>query len=363
MVTLETILAHLIKAGGSDLHLTVHNPPRVRVNSDLRPTPFPAFDQQDLDLLLKEIMPIERLDEFHRTGEADFPLSISGVGRFRCNACRQRGSPALVLRRVLTVAKTVEQLGLPPIVTRLADELRGMVLVTGPTGSGKTTTLAAMIDHVNHTRACKIVTIEDPIEILHSDQRAVIWQREIGTDTNDYAQAMRRVLRQDPDVILIGEMRDTETVKAALSAAETGHLVLSTLHTGDTVETVNRIIEFFPSYQQQQVRLMLAGVLRGVVSQRLVPVADGGGRVAAIEAMVVTGRIADRIVDPNSAGETIEQQIADGEYYGMQTFDQGLLALVRDGVITLRAAMASASNRHDFTVALEDVGIVVPTGL
>jgi twitching motility protein PilT len=234
-----------------------------------------------------------------------------------------------------------------------------MILVTGPTGSGKTTTLAAMIDHINQTRSANVITIEDPIEILHPDKRSIVSQREIGTDTRDYAQAMRRVLRQDPDVILIGEMRDTETVGAALTAAETGHLVLSTLHTTNATETVNRIVDFFPPFQQNQIRLTLAGVLKGVVSQRLVPHASGEGRVPAVEAMVVTGRIADRIIDPTGSGEeSIEELIADGEYHGMQTFDQNLFSLFKSGEVTLRAALAAATNPHDFRVALQAAGLL-----
>jgi twitching motility protein PilT len=308
---------------------------------------------------LRVIMPVDRIDEFHRTGEADFSLSIDGLGRFRANAFRQRGSAAMVLRRVLPAAMSVLDLGLPPIVSRLAEENRGMVLVTGPTGSGKTTTLAAMIDHINQTRSGNIITIEDPIEILHPDKRSVVCQREIGTDTKNYEQAMRRVLRQDPDVILIGEMRDVETVSAAMMAAETGHLVLSTLHTSNATETINRIVDFFPPFQQQQVRLTLAGVLKGVISQRLVPHSSGEGRVPAIEVMVVTGRIADRITDPSSNGkETLEELIADGEYHGMQTFDQSLFSLFKSGEITLRSALAAATNPHDFRVALQSAGLV-----
>ena len=216
---------------------------------------------------------------------------------------------------------------------RLAEEPRGLVLVTGPTGSGKTTTIASMIDHINETRAVNIVTIEDPIEVLHTDKRAIINQREIGTDTDGFAQAMRRVLRQDPDVIFIGEMRDPETVWAALSAAETGHLVLSTLHTANTVETVNRIVDFFPPHQHKQIRLSLATSLRGVCSQRLLERADGKGRIPAVEVLVNTGRVFDRIVDPDVPGDSIEEIIADGEYYGMQTFDQSLFALYRDGLV------------------------------
>ena len=362
MWDLEGMLGHLVKFSGSDLHVGCGTVPRVRINSDLRPIPFEPVSEADMLAKLRTVLSPDRLMEFERTGEADFSVSISSVGRFRGNACRQRGTVAVVLRRVLQAAATAEQLGLPPVVTRLAEEHRGLILVTGPTGSGKTTTLAAMIDHINATRACKIVTMEDPIEVVHSDKRAVIWQREIGTDTDNYVQAMRRVLRQDPDVIFIGEMRDAETVSAALSAAETGHLVLSTLHTTNATETVNRIIDFFPSFQHHQVRLTLAGVLKGVISQRLVQLASGQGRAAAIETMVVTGRIADRIIEPDSPGDTIEEMIADGDYHGMQTFDQSLVNLVRSKTITLEVALAAASNPHDLKVALEggSARLVVP---
>ena len=232
-----------------------------------------------------------------------------------------------------------------------------MVLVTGPTGSGKTTTIASMIDHVNETKAVNIVTVEDPIEVLHNDKLAIVNQREIGTDTLDYASAMKRVLRQDPDVIFIGEMRDPETVWAALSAAETGHMVLSTLHTTNATETVNRIVDFFPPFQQKQVRLTLASSLRGVISQRLLERADGRGRIPAIEVMVMTGRVFDRIVEPDS-NESIEEVIADGEYYGMQTFDQSLFNLFKNGLVSLRDAMASASHPHDFRILLQQEGLM-----
>lgn len=353
------MLSHLIKLKGSDLHVAAGSMPRVRVDSDLRPAPFPVVDHDDLSETLSSVLPPDRWEEFKRTGEADFSLSASGLGRFRGNACMQRGTAALVLRRVLPVAVTIDDLGLPPVVKQLADVPRGLILVTGPTGSGKTTTLGAMVDRINETRACKIVTIEDPIEVLHADKRAIVWQRELGTDTADYKQAMRRVLRQDPDVILIGEMRDAETVSAALSAAETGHQVLSTLHTTNAEETINRVVDFFPSFQQKQVRLTLAAALKGILCQRLVPLANGSGRVAAIEAMVSTGRIADAIADPDSPGDSIEEQIAEGDFYGMRTFDQSLVELVTDGRISIRDALAAATHPHDLTVALEDQGIRV----
>src|SRR5207253_6844648 len=277
------------------------------------------------------IMPKERADEFMAASEADFAHSIAGVGRFRVNVFRQRGSVGLVFRRVLPGAPSFDALGLPPVVARLAEEPRGLVLVTGPTGSGKTTTIAAMIQHINETRAVNVVTIEDPIEFLFQDKRSIINQREIGTDTHDYPEAMRRVLRQDPDVIFVGEMRDAETVWAALAAAETGHLVVSTLHTTNATETVNRIVDFFPPFQQKQIRFTLGSALRGGISQRLLERADGKGRVPATEVLVMTGRVYDRVVDPEFGEESIEDLIADGEYYGMQTFDQSLFNLYKNG--------------------------------
>jgi twitching motility protein PilT len=243
-------------------------------------------------------------------------------------------------------------------VQRLADEPRGLLLVTGPTGSGKTTTIAAIIDHINETRAVNIVTIEDPIEVLHQDKQSIVSQREIGSDTDGFGEAMRRVLRQDPDVIFVGEMRDPETVSAALSAAETGHLVLSTLHTTNAVETVNRVVDFFPPHQHGQARLSLATSLRGVVSQRLVDRGNGLGRVPAVEVLVNTGRVFERIVDPDVAGDSIAEIMADGEFYGMQTFDQSLLALHRAGRIGLREAMAAATSPSDLRVALQREGLL-----
>ncbi|MGC8626920.1 MAG: type IV pilus twitching motility protein PilT [Acidimicrobiales bacterium] len=359
VIDLPAVLRYVVEQGASDLHIKVGSPPRVRINGDLRMAPFPAVSPDECQELTKVVLPPERLEEFKTTGEADFSISVSGLGRFRCNAFRQRGTPGLVLRRVLPSALSATDLGLPPVVTRLAEEHRGVVLVTGPTGSGKTTTLAAMVDHINNNRAANIITIEDPIEVLHRDKMSIVSQREIGTDTVSWAQAMRRVLRQDPDVIVIGEMRDADTVSAALAAGETGHLVLSSLHTTNATETINRIVDFFPPFQQRQVRISLASVLRGVISQRLVPRADGIGRVAAVEAMVNTGRIADRILDPgNGSGESIEDVIAEGEYHGMITFDQSLFNLFKAGEISLRAALQAATNPHDFRVALQSAGLL-----
>jgi twitching motility protein PilT len=273
------------------------------------------------------------------------------------NIFRQRGSVAMVFRRVQTSAARFDQLGLPEVVGRLASEHRGLVLVTGPTGSGKTTTLAAMIDHINRTREVHIVTIEDPIEVLHRDELAEVNQREVGFDTEDFAVAMRSAMRQDPDVILVGEMRDSETVATALRAAETGHLVFSTLHTIDATETINRIVDFFPPFQQNQIRVALAGALKGTICQRLVPRSRGGGRVAALEVMVVNGRLQQCIIEPHKTGD-IHEIVADGEYYGMQTFDQALARLYEQGEVDLRDAMMSASNPHDLKVMLQRKGLV-----
>jgi twitching motility protein PilT len=356
-LNLNELLRWTVEQRGSDLHLKVGSAPHVRVDGHLMPTPFEPVSARDTEKTAYAIMPKARADEFATGSEADFAYSVSGLGRFRVNVFRQRGSVGLVFRRVLPGTPSFESLGLPSVVRRLAEEHRGMILVTGPTGSGKTTTIAAMIDHINETRSVNMVTIEDPIEVLHTDKKAIVNQREIGTDTSDYAEAMKRVLRQDPDVIFIGEMRDPETVWAALSAAETGHLVLSTLHTTNATETVNRIVDFFPPFQQKQVRLTLASSLAGVVSQRLLERADGKGRVPATEVMVMTGRIFDRIVDPEHGQESIEDIIADGEYYGMQTFDQSLFALYKNGLVGLRDAMAAASHPHDFRIALQQAGL------
>jgi twitching motility protein PilT len=312
---------------------------------------------EDTEAMVMDVLREDLVEVFRRTSEADFAHSVAGVGRFRVNAFRARGACGLVFRRVSVGAIPLVDLGLPPVLAAIALEPRGLVLVTGPTGSGKTTTLAGMIDHVNEHRDVHIVTIEDPIEVLHFDKRAMVNQREVRVDTQDFSTALRAAMRQDPDVILVGEMRDQETVKAALAASETGHLVMSTLHTTDAQETVARIIDFFPPYEQKQIRLALAGSLRGVICQRLVPRADGEGRCVAMEICVNTGRVADAIADPDKTN-TINALIAEGAYYGMQSFDQHLVSLIRDGVITLEAAMAASTSPHDLTVELRRLGLV-----
>lgn len=355
---LDALLYRLAALDGSDLHLKVGSPPRMRVNGELSRAPdAEPPSPKDMEETARSIMQLRTWEHFREHNEADFAYSIDGLGRFRVNAFRQRGTVGMVFRLVRSHARSFGELQLPEAVRRLADEPRGLVLVTGPTGSGKTTTLAAMIDHINRTRECHVVTIEDPIEVLHHDELSAISQREVGFDTESFITALRSALREDPDVILVGEMRDQETVETALRAAETGHLVLSTLHTVDCVETITRVVDFFPGDQQRQARLSLAGALRGTLCQRLVPTADGSGRVPAVEVMVVNGRIQQSIVEPGKGGD-INQIIREGEYYGMQTFDQALVALLEQGEIDLRGATQAASNPHDLRVALQQRGMV-----
>ena len=355
---LDRLLLKLEELDGSDLHVKAGAPPRMRVAGALRTLDDePAFTADDTKRIAEAMMTETVLETFRTKHEADYAYSVPGTGRFRVNAYYQRSSAALAIRRVRASPATAQELGLPPVVTQLAQEMRGLVLVTGPTGSGKTTSLAAMIDHINHLRACHIVTIEDPVEVLHKDDLAAIDQREVGFDTDSFSSAMRVVLRQDPDVILVGEMRDQETVAAALSAAETGHLVFSTLHTINATETINRIVDFFPPHQQSQIRLSLAGSLQGIVCQRLIPTVEGDSRVPALEVLVINGRIQQAIIDPMLTGD-IEEIVADGAYYGMVTFDQSLATLLTTGQISLSEAMATASNPHDLKVMLERQGVL-----
>jgi len=355
---LDSLLRRLAAVDGSDLHLKVGSPPRMRVNGELsRVADSAVIKADDMVRIAKEIMQQRTWDHFDATNEGDFAYSIPELGRFRVNAYRQRSTIGMVFRLVRSHARSFADLNLPEAVRRLADEARGLILVTGPTGCGKTTTLAAMVDHINHTRECHIVTIEDPIEVLHRDELSAVSQREVGFDTSSFLIALRSALREDPDVILVGEMRDTETVETALSAAETGHLVFATLHTIDCVETINRIVDFFPVGQQRQARLSLAGALKGTLCQRLVPTADGSGRVPALEIMITNGRIQQCIIEPGQGGD-ITSIIREGEYYGMQTFDQALVALLEQGTIDLRSATQAASNPHDLRVALQKRGLV-----
>jgi twitching motility protein PilT len=356
MFDVKQALRDLVERGGSDLHLKVGAAPLFRVNGELAPgEDVVELTAEDTEHALKQLLDDDgKLDEFEREHEVDFSFEIDGVARYRINAFQQRGVISMACRAIPHKISTIEELALPDVISELADEERGIVLLTGTTGSGKSTTLAAMIDHMNHTTSKHIVTIEDPIEFVHSDKRSAINQREVGMDTASFKRALRRVLRQDPDVILIGEMRDEETVQAALSAAETGHLVLSTIHTVDATESINRMLDFFPPHQHQQARSMIAGTVKGVISQRLVPGA-GGGRVAVCEILRTTGRVRDMILDPTQTGKLVEV-IASGGYYGMQTFDQALFGHVKAGRVTFEDAMRVASSPHDFKLLMQADG-------
>jgi twitching motility protein PilT len=329
--SIEPYLRALVDCVGSDLHCKVGSPPRVRIDGHLRKLQAPDLTAADTRAMVEEVLRPDLQEAFLVTNEADFAYSITGLGRFRVNAFMARGSCGLVFRRVSIGAISLGDLGLPPVLASLAMEPRGLVLVTGPTGSGKTTTLAGMIDHINATKEVHVVTIEDPIEVLHFDKMSMINQREVRVDTEDFVTAMRAAMRQDPDVILVGEMRDHETV--------------------------NRVIDFFPPHEQKQVRLALAGSLRGIVCQRLVPRADGQGRCVVMEIAVNTGRIADAIADPDKTS-TIAQLISEGAYYGMQTFDQHLVSYVRDGIVTMEDALSASTSPHDLTVELRRLGLV-----
>jgi twitching motility protein PilT len=355
---LHQLLGKAVAAKASDVHLKVGQPPGARVRGDIvyfRAEPLRPADTEHLAYhLVKDGNIRDKLGELR---EYDAAYEAPGVGRFRVNIYRQKGTLAIVMRAIPLVIPTFEALGCPAACASLAEKDRGLVLVVGAAGNGKSSTLAAMIGHLNKSQPLHIVTIEDPIEFLHTDDQSSISQREIGIDTLTFADALRAALRQDPDVILVGEMRDQETVSAALTAAETGHLVFSTLHTINATETINRIVDFFPPHQQAQTRVSLAGSLRGIVCQRLVPTADGNSRVPALELLVINGRIQQAIIDPKLTGD-IEGIVADGEYYGMMTFDQSLVTLIADGTIDLAEAMTTATNSHDLKVMLERKGIM-----
>jgi twitching motility protein PilT len=345
------LLRYSVERRASDLHLSAGNVPFIRVDGELLPAPYPALDGNDTRAAAELLTPEHKSEEFARTNECDFAYTLKGVGRFRVNVLRQRGTVGLAIRWVSGEGLTFEELHLPPVIQTLAQSRRGLVLVTGPTGAGKTTTIASMIGFINRTRRAHIVTIEDPIEVVHNDDMSVVRQREIGPDTESYAAALRQVLRQDPDVIFVGEIRDGDSATAAIQAAQTGHLVFSTMHTIDATETVDRVLELFPSKQHQQVRASFAGALRGIVSQRLLERIDGTGRVPAVEVLVNTGRVTDRILDADETGSLVDV-IAESSFDGMRTFDQALIELVRDGLVSDDDARAVATNPHDFALTL-----------
>jgi twitching motility protein PilT len=350
---LNGLLMRAVELGATDIHLKVGQPPICRIDGDLNPLPdAPPFDDDALAAVLEIVgrRSPEKLAHFADAGDLDIAYQDGELPRFRVNAYRQRSATSFAFRVIPKTVPSFEQLNLPIGVQKLAHEHRGLILVTGATGSGKTTTLAAMIDYMNRNRKQHIITIEDPIEILHPDHNSIVNQREVGLDTESFGQALRRALRQDPDTILIGELRDAETAQTALQAAESGHLVLSTLHTIDAAETVGRMIEFFPPEKQEVIRAIMAGVLRGVVSQRLLPKVDGG-RVAAVEVMVMNARIADLVREGRA--DEITDAVAEGDFFDMQTFSQALIEHVLSGRVDGEVAANAATNRHDFLVSLE----------
>jgi twitching motility protein PilT len=356
-VELINLLKIAQAAGASDLHLKVGSYPMMRVNGTL----FVAseekrLDRNDTEAMAGELLTPDHQEKFRRAQEVDLAHSVPGLGRFRCNVFQQRGTIGMVLRVIPTKIKSIDELGLPPVLKTIAEEARGLVLVTGTTGSGKSTTLAAMIDYINSTRAAHIMTVEDPIEYLHRDYQSLVNQREVAVDTTSFSHALRSALRQDPDVILVGEMRDFETVETALLAAETGHLVFSTLHTLDATETINRIITVFPPHQQRQVRIQLSTVLRAAISQRLIPRADGLGRVPAVEVMLATPYIRDCIIDKDKTSGIHAAIAAGTSQYGMQTFDQSIFGLYQQGFVTADEALRWASNVDEFKLKMQGIG-------
>ena len=350
------LLKIAVERGASDLHIKVGSYPMIRVRGTLEPASVEKrLDHEDVVAMSAAVMSTIQREKFKDAQEVDLAYSVAGLGRFRCNVFQQRGTVGLVLRVIPMAIRTIDELGLPPVLKKIAGEERGLVLVTGTTGSGKSTTLAAMVDHINATRCAHVMTVEDPIEFLHRDNRSIINQREVAVDTRSFAYALRSALRQDPDVILVGEMRDFETIETGLLAAETGHLVFSTLHTLDATETITRIIAVFPPHQQKQVRLQLASVLKAVVSQRLLPKANGVGRAAAVEVMISTAFIRDCIVDKEKTSLVHGAIAAGTSQYGMQSFDQSIFGLFSQGLVSYEEALRWASNVDEFKLKVQGI--------
>jgi twitching motility protein PilT len=355
-VRIDDLLRYATQIGASDLHCKAGSQPFIRLSGELRPVPeSPRLTQEDTLDMAFSMMSNRQKQRFKEVSEADIAYGVSGLGRFRANIFQQRGTVGMVLRVIPDAVRSISELSLPPVVEKIAEDQRGLILVTGTTGSGKSTTLASIIDYINSTRGGHIITIEDPIEFLHRDKKSFVTQREVDVDTRSFAEALRGALRQDPDVILVGEMRDHETIETALTAAETGHLVLSTLHTLDATETIRRIVTSFPPHLQKSVRIQLAGILRAVISMRLVRSADGKGRAPAVEIMISTGLIRDYIINEEKTSLIRDAISAGTSQYGMQTFDQSLFNLYRAGLIPLEEALRGASNPDEFRLRLAGI--------
>lgn len=347
-MNLKQMLVEMLNRKASDLHIRVGNRPHLRVNGKLEQIATDPVTIDLMDQIVSQILNEKQLERFNRKREMDLALSVAKLGRFRINLFRQRGTSGIAIRAVNTQVPSFEELNLPPVIEKLAAEQRGLIVITGTTGSGKSTTLASMIEHMNANRSCNILTVEDPIEYIYRDKKSIIGQREVGGDTDTFASALRHAFRQDPDVILIGEVRDLETMSIALTAADTGHLVLTSLHTLNVVETVSRIISFFPPHQHQQIRLLLGGTLKSIVCQRLLVRSDTPGRVPALEILINTGAIRECILDPEKTADFPELMEQGGAQYGMQTFDQSIMSLYKQGMISFEEAMTQATNPDDF---------------
>jgi twitching motility protein PilT len=354
-MTLKQMLEEMLSTKASDLHIRIGVKPSLRIDGALRPLEDEPITPQRMEEIMSQILTEEQNKRFLQRNELDLALSVSKMGRFRINFYRQRGTVGVALRAVNTMIPSFEELNLPPALRKLADSRRGLIILTGTTGSGKSTTLAAMIDHINSTRTENILTIEDPIEYMHRNKKSIIAQREIGGDTESFVTALRHAFRQDPDVILVGEIRDQETMSIALTASDTGHLVLTTLHTLNALETVNRIISFFPPHQHQQIRLLLSSTLKAVVCQRLLPRSDASGRVPAVEVLVNTGLVKEYIVDSLKTPLIIELIESGAIQYGMQSFDQSIMHLYKRNMISYEEALVQATNPDDFELRVKGV--------
>jgi len=352
---LRELLREMLEKEASDLHLRVGMSPIFRIDGRLSAKDAPPIGLDDIKDMINQGLSQEQREAFNKKRELDLALSVSKLGRFRVNLYYQRGTPGMAIRSVKLTIPSFEELNLPQVVKRLAEELRGLILVTGTTGSGKSTTLATMVEHINQTRRANILTIEDPIEYVHLNKKSIVYQRELGGDTDGFDTALRQAFRQDPDVILLGEIRDLETMQIALTAADTGHLVLSTLHTLNAIETINRIISFFPPHQHQQIRLLLSGVLKAVISQRLLNMANGKGRVPAVEVLVSTGSVRDYLIDPLKTHQIADLMEEGGVQYGMQTFDQSILRLYQQGLITYEDALLHSTNPDDLELKVKGI--------